>query len=39
MHSAFIAIHKAFKEEGIEIPYAKREVYLTETTQKEDSIN
>ena len=37
MHSAFIAIHKAFKEEGIEIPYAKREIHLTQaSTSQED---
>ena len=29
MHSTFIAIHKAFNEQGIEIPYAKREIHIT----------
>lgn len=36
MHSAFIAIHKAFKEQGIEIPYAKREIRLTQTAEPQD---
>ena len=29
MHSTFIAIHKAFDKEGLEIPYAKRELHIT----------
>lgn len=33
MHSTFMAIHKAFNEHNIEIPYAKREIKMIQAPQ------